>query len=126
MKHRFLGDFAIVLALCLSYSTAYILNIIWMWDISYSLAIMFILSFLAAFLTELSRSILHVLVSLALSTAVTTGIVSAPPIILSRSPEVVDYAILMSLNVISKLILISVPLCLLGVIAGSFCAELIE
>lgn len=116
----------IMLALCVNYIFAHVLLYIWQVDFIYYVVTIFVASFLGGVVvTNLTRSILYVASSLVVGGVVGIGITIAPLIIYQADPLIINAVILYYSGDLGKILLLSLPLCIIVALIGCFLGEAI-
>lgn len=127
MKRQILLTLLIALASSLNFAGAILLNVVWKIDLLLYMPLAFMMSFLmGVILVNMGRSLISACVSLFLSSAIVTAVMTLPPVIIGEGASVIDEALMSTLNAVSRILLFNLVVCILGALVGSLVGELLE
>lgn len=127
MKKPKMLNLLILLTTSLNYAGGIISNIVWKLDLLIYMPLIFIMSCLMGIiLVNMGKSLIYACVSLFLSTAIVTAIMTMPPVIIGEGASVIDEAVMSTLNAVSRILIFNLVVCIFGALLGSMIGELLE
>jgi len=126
-KGKLIWEVAVVLALSANYMSITLLNTVWRLETFLLFPMLLIVSLLMGMVTmDTKKALIYACITVFIGTALTTLAMVLPPIVLGEGASVVDSALNTALISVSKLLIFSVIVFIVGAILGSFLGEWLE
>jgi len=126
-KGRLISEVAVVLALSANYMSITLLNTVWRLETFLLFPMLLIVSLLMGMVTmDTKKALIYACITVFIGTALTTLVMVLPPMVLGEGASVVDSALNTALISVSKLLIFSVVVFIVGAILGSFLGEWLE